>query len=267
MSAIEYYRDEQLPIFELKSCEAGVHASRMHAHEEYSFGFILNGASTVGGAGRDRTVKAGDAIVIPPGQMHDCRPESVRDWRSRMLFLNQPWLERAVGARRVSSLCIKSLNADEIRHLLALYDVLRGGVTALEKESRLIWTICHLFDLPAQHREALSGNAGEAPLMARVADYIQANYLERITLDDLAGLANLNKYSLLRSYQRIHQTSPHMHQTMLRINYAKRELRAAPERSIAAIAMEAGFYDQSHFGKVFRLYTGTTPLGYRLGRT
>jgi len=263
---IEYYRDERLPIFELKRCEAVAHASRMHAHEEYSLGLILNGASAVGGVGRDRAVKAGDVIMIPPGQMHDCRPEAVRDWRLRMLFLNQSWLERAVGARRISSLCIKPLNAVEIRHLLALFDALRGRITALEKESRLIWTVCHLVDLPARREEAASYKSGEATLMKRVADYIRENCLERITLDDLADLANLNKYSLLRSYRHVHKTSPHMHQTILRINHAKRELRTAPDRSIAAIAIEAGFYDQSHFDKAFRLYTGITPVGYRLGR-
>jgi AraC-like DNA-binding protein len=34
-------------------------------------------------------------------------------------------------------------------------------------------------------------------------------------------------------------------------------------RPISEIALEAGFYDQSHFTNVFRRFLGTTPQRYR----
>ena len=47
-----------------------------------------------------------------------------------------------------------------------------------------------------------------------------------------------------------------------RIDAAREALRET-DRAIAAIALDAGFYDQSHFTNVFRRLLGTTPERYR----
>lgn len=267
MPEIEYYRDDRLPVFEIKSCMAGVHASRMHAHEELSLGLIMDGASNVGGAGRGRLVKAGDAILIPSGTMHDCRPHDVYDWRFRMLFLKQTWLEAAIGVSSAcSTLSVTALQAKDYGRTLAAFGELQTNLDVLEKESLLIWTITRFLHIPACRRDSASTLAAAGRTMRAVADYIHGNYLERMTLDDLAGVANLSKYGLVRGFKRAHGMSPHSYQTMLRINHAKRELQARKDTPIAAVAQEAGFYDQSHFNKAFRQFTGTTPRGYRLGR-
>lgn len=41
------------------------------------------------------------------------------------------------------------------------------------------------------------------------------------------------------------------------------ELMAAPERSLAQVALDAGYYDQAHFCRDFRAFAGTTPRDYR----
>jgi AraC-like DNA-binding protein len=47
-----------------------------------------------------------------------------------------------------------------------------------------------------------------------------------------------------------------------RIRRAER-LLAEPAMSVAAIALETGFCDQSHFTRVFKRATGMTPGAYR----
>jgi AraC-like DNA-binding protein len=51
----------------------------------------------------------------------------------------------------------------------------------------------------------------------------------------------------------------------LRLEHAKNAL-ATSERAIADIALEAGFYDQSHFTAAFRRQFGMTPAEYRTRR-
>jgi len=41
------------------------------------------------------------------------------------------------------------------------------------------------------------------------------------------------------------------------------EMLARTDKSIAAIALECGFRDQSYFTKVFKRYRSTTPRRYR----
>ncbi len=51
-----------------------------------------------------------------------------------------------------------------------------------------------------------------------------------------------------------------------RIDAARDPLRGT-DRAISEIALEAGFYDQSHFTNVFRRFLGTTPERYRAQRS
>jgi len=48
----------------------------------------------------------------------------------------------------------------------------------------------------------------------------------------------------------------------LRIEHACAQLLKG-DFPLAAIALQAGFVDQSHFSKVFKLYVGMTPHKYR----
>ena len=48
----------------------------------------------------------------------------------------------------------------------------------------------------------------------------------------------------------------------LRIEHACDELKKG-DLPLATIALQAGFVDQSHFSRLFKLYVGTTPAKYR----
>jgi AraC family transcriptional regulator len=48
----------------------------------------------------------------------------------------------------------------------------------------------------------------------------------------------------------------------LRLDWAAVQL-ARSEIGLAAVALGAGFADQSHFTRAFKCYTGLTPNGYR----
>jgi AraC family transcriptional regulator len=48
----------------------------------------------------------------------------------------------------------------------------------------------------------------------------------------------------------------------LRLDHAAHALSAGTD-SIADIALQAGFFDQSHFSRTFKLHYGLTPRDYR----
>ena len=85
--------------------------------------------------------------------------------------------------------------------------------------------------------------------------------MKNIRLNDLAKIANISKYYLIRKFNNCYGLSPHQYITNLRINHAKKLLKN--KMDFASIAIESGFYDQSHFTKCFKEYTGVTPMKYK----
>lgn len=96
-----------------------------------------------------------------------------------------------------------------------------------------------------------------------IVNYIRRNVSRRITLGDIAELAELSVFQLIRSFRRELATTPYRLVVEVRIEYAKSLLTHGA--SIADAALDAGFADQSHFTRHFKRSTGVTPKKYYAG--
>jgi AraC-like DNA-binding protein len=264
MSGIKYYRDPHLTFFEIKNCHSGVHASRRHVHEEFSMGIVLQGSSLVSSAAQDFYVKQGSVIMIPPATIHQCNPENLKNWQFQMLYLKQNWVESLLETKPLDLfISVKILQDKDFRRILRLFQLLQADLPELQKETYLITELHYFFDFGDYFHQKPNPLPVNPRLMDEVRDYLQSNFLEKISLDNLAEIADLNKYHLLHCFKTIYKTTPHAYQTMLRVNYAKQQLQKRQNKSIMDIAQDAGFFDQSHFVKTFKQYLGTTPNDYR----
>lgn len=107
--------------------------------------------------------------------------------------------------------------------------------------------------------------AGPSPRRAvrRAIEFIQTNLAGNIHLDDIATAASLSTFHFSRIFKRTTGMTPLGYVMRLRIEAVKRQLQES-EKSLAAIADEAGFSDQSHMSKIFKRLTGTTPRAFRM---
>lgn len=87
-------------------------------------------------------------------------------------------------------------------------------------------------------------------------DYPQAD----VSLDDLAKLAAISPYHLVRSFQKEFGLPPHAYQIQSRLRFARKLLKQG--HSISDTAQECGFHDQSHFHRHFKKANGYTPGQY-----
>ena len=81
-------------------------------------------------------------------------------------------------------------------------------------------------------------------------------------LQELAAVAGYSPAHFLRLFRRAFGQTPHQFVLDLRIERAKRLLRADGQ-SLAEIAGSCGFADQSHFGSAFARRAGMPPGRYR----
>jgi AraC-like DNA-binding protein len=91
-------------------------------------------------------------------------------------------------------------------------------------------------------------------------EYLEANYTENVSLRQLAFVSNISPFHLLRTFHDVVGLPPFEYQTQLRISQAKKLLRDG--WSIADVAAETGFADQSHLTRHFKRVVGVTPGKY-----
>jgi AraC family transcriptional regulator len=99
-------------------------------------------------------------------------------------------------------------------------------------------------------------------LVARIVQHIDAHLSEPISVEELAGLANLTRSHFSRAFQRMTGDPPRRFIIKRRVCRA-RDLLSAGDDSIADIAATAGFSSQAHLSTIFLKEVGTTPARYR----
>lgn len=98
--------------------------------------------------------------------------------------------------------------------------------------------------------------------IATAVNYIQENYNQPITIDDIIQDIPISKYHFIRLFRRIMGVTPYSYLTNYRINRSKILLRST-EKTIADIAEACGFLDTSNFISQFKKHTGVRPTHYR----
>ncbi|GLQ42040.1 helix-turn-helix domain-containing protein [Dyella nitratireducens] len=102
-----------------------------------------------------------------------------------------------------------------------------------------------------------------APWQQRlVMQMMRERVFEGISIGELAEACGLSAGALARGFKRSTGMSPHQWLLSRRIDVAL-ELMADPDTSLADIAFNAGFSDQSHFSRVFTQKMGVAPGAWR----
>jgi len=95
-----------------------------------------------------------------------------------------------------------------------------------------------------------------------VVTHIEKNYADNISMSEMAARAKLSTTHFNRRFQQLLRMTPTQYLRTVRVQAARRLLTESA-LSLADIAAEVGFTDQSHFTKRFRDVTGITPKEYR----
>ena len=98
--------------------------------------------------------------------------------------------------------------------------------------------------------------------MNAVMDYIKENYARPIEIADMAQKASLSVSQFERRFTKLFQQSPSRFLILYRLTRASVMLMES-EDTLGKIALEVGFYDQSHFSREFQKCFGQAPGQYR----
>jgi AraC family transcriptional regulator len=158
---------------------------------------------------------------------------------------------------------IERLHGDD-QELLAIAHLLARESAGRYSEGPLLWSAMtddFVGRLLSAHSSAPTkparGSLGPKTLQ-RIRDYVHAHLAEPIEVTDLAKLAGRSAFHFSRVFARSVGMTPHRYVVHLRLQAAVRHVRNG-QMSLAAIAADTGFADQSHLSRWIRRVHGVAP--------
>jgi len=98
--------------------------------------------------------------------------------------------------------------------------------------------------------------------LARVEERLRVEFVRPPSMQALAEEAGVHPVHLARVFRRQHGCTAATYVRMLRVAWAQEQLLRA-DTITADVALAAGFADQSHFARVFRMIVGVPPARWR----
>lgn len=235
-----------------------------HFHEYYVIGFLESGSRQLLCKKEEYNVCGGDLLLFNPMDTHTCTPKIGLPFDYKFVNIKPEIMKKAVleitGEEYLPSFSqTVILNSEIIILLRELHQAIMERQVDFEKKELFLFLIEQLLEKYGQNSEQKSSTQNLE--IEYICNYIEQHYMQRISLDDLSKLTQINKYSLVRHFAKIKGITPYCYLETVRVNAAKQLL----EKQIEPIdvAMQVGFVDQSHLTNHFKKFTGLTPKQYQ----
>jgi len=228
-----------------------------HAHENAHFCFVLDGAYTESDAGRKFHCKPLSVTFRPSGEIH---ADNFDQSGARVFILEVPpkWLDR---------LAESNLKLDNSLQLAA-------GLLP-----QLISRVHHEFHNPdaaaplvieglalevLAHASRCSGDKAAATpkWLKQAVELLRSRYRETLTLEFIAAEVDIHPVHLAATFKQKYGCTVGEYVRQLRVEFVCREIIKG-KNTLARIALDAGFANQSQLTKTFKRQLGTTPARYR----
>lgn len=98
--------------------------------------------------------------------------------------------------------------------------------------------------------------------MLMLKQYLDENYRQNVTLDELAELIGLSKFHLSRSFKQYTGFAPKQYVNRVRITKAC-HLLSSTELSVAQVSEKMGYHSPFYFSEQFKNIIGYSPSEYR----
>ncbi|MEA5056008.1 MAG: AraC family transcriptional regulator [Anaerotignum propionicum] len=235
-----------------------------HFHEYYVFGFIEEGNRYLSCKNNEYTVVPGELVLFNPGDNHTCEQVDGKTLDYRSINIQPQVMAKAVfeitGKEELPYFATTVVYCSELAsQIKELHSLIMEEEKDFKKEELFFLLLEQLIEEHAA--ETPSKKSEQSTEVRTVCDYLENNYRNSITLDQLSDLTGLSKYYLLRTFTKQMGISPYRYLETIRIDKAKKFL----EQGILPIdvALRTGFSDQSHFSNFFKRFIGLSPKQYQ----
>lgn len=278
---LKQHGNEQFPFLvsyqKLSEYESG--SFMWHWHPEIEITYVQKGTMCYKVNHMVYHLKEGDIVFNNSGALHSGTMENQKDcayipvtFDSRLIYgffqstVNSKYVDPVIQDSMLPAICI---NQSEPWHkpfreyLLRIIDLDEKKPDFYELDITIclqsMWRLLleHITYEPQASRE----NSLEYDRIKKILSYIEENYQNKITLNDIAGHIHLCESECTRLFKR------HMNTTLFAFLQEYRIERSLEflqdDQPVSAVADKAGFSDPNYYSKVFAKIKGCSPREYR----
>lgn len=278
---LKQHGNEQFPFLvsyqKLSEYESG--SFMWHWHPEIEITYVQKGTMCYKVNHMVYHLKEGDIVFNNSGALHSGTMENQKDcayipvtFDSRLIYgffqstVNSKYVDPVIQDSMLPAICIdqsESWHKPFREYLLRIIDLDEKKPDFYELDITIclqsMWRLLleHITYEPQASRE----NSLEYDRIKKILSYIEENYQNKITLNDIAGHIHLCESECTRLFKR------HMNTTLFAFLQEYRIERSLEflqdDQPVSAVADKAGFSDPNYYSKVFAKIKGCSPREYR----
>ena len=257
--------------FEKSIQKSKVSMRELHAHPYYEIYFLQSGERSFLLRNEIHTMSAPSLFIVPPHEMH--MTQGGEFVRYNIYIMPSQLYEYERELFDLLSLKNIKLNAKDAEHILHLLD---KGVSVFnnpqikykEEMLRAAFSAFSLYLTQTEINESYSSlrDATKSEYVPKqyleIVEYLEKNYMKKITLDDISAEFFVAKTTLLSNFKKYFGCSPIDFLLNVRLTKAERMLFDS-DLSIEEISEMCGFSSANYFSLIFKRKKGKSPLNYK----
>jgi len=223
----------------------------VHFHSTYSLGIIERGKRDFRYRGRKTVLKKNDIFIVQPFEPHSCTSFKKSSHSYKILSFNlephyyflQFIIDRPDLLRTIREFHAVAEYEKTSSHVVRLMDEIIAQLKALSLQSPSV-----IFNKEISSKIRLT------------KQFIEDNCHRDISLKKMSRIACLSEFHFNRYFHTCYGLSPYAYYLVCKMKKTQKTI--LKQRSVIETTYDIGFFDQSHFTKLFKKHIGVTPGKY-----
>jgi AraC family transcriptional regulator len=231
---------------------------RRHSHEATHIIFVIGGEYVSTAGNHQRLLPARSVIYVPAGTTHCNRP-ATRETRILAVSISAQQIEQAMDYARLPESELDMQHGE----IALLANRLQAECARWSKSSSLVAAGLCLEMLGTFAAQATAAEKIPPRWLKTARELLHEQCCDGVSVEGVAAEVGVHPIHLSRTFRKFFRCTAGEYARACRFERALALVRSG-RRSLAYIAQECGFSDQSHFCKAFRHHLGRTPAEFRL---
>lgn len=229
-----------------------------HFHSNFELLYTLRGACSLKIDDRTEILSHGHFALVLPNQLHSFHiPADSRVWVG---VFSEEYVFRFASHTRGMIGDQSCFKCDPVIEAFFIQQLINEKTEDIYLLKAVFYAVCHeyLHHIELHPREATGDN-----LFVRITDYVNDNFREPITLQQMAQTLGFEYHYLSRRFHEIFQMNFRSFLNQYRVTYANDLLQRNPNTTIAEIAYACGFQNVRSFNAAYKQLNGCSPSARR----